>query len=412
MNASTEDRLAVAESIGTSAESGRRPDGCLVTIVMPCLNEAESLEPCIRKAQGAIEALGIDGEVLIADNGSTDGSVELAESLGARVVHVEAKGYGSALQGGFAAARGKYILMGDADGSYDFAHLPRFVEKLDEGYQLVMGNRFAGGIAPGAMPPIHRYFGNPGISWMGRLFFGASTGDFYCGLRAFRRDVLGELNLQSPGMELGVEMVAKAALYGLRVADVPTTLSPDLRSRPPHLRTWRDGWRTLRFFLLYSPRWLFFYPGLALIVLGLALSIAVLPGAIDVFGARLDVHTLLYAGAVIVVGFQGCTFAVLARVYAESEGFLPDTSLVRAARRWFSLERGLLIGGVLLLASVVLTVVALIRWEQSGYHHLNYPSTLRLAIPAAVCLMLSVQVIFASFFMSVLGIKRPPVGDR
>jgi len=381
-------------------------DGCLVTIVMPCLNEAESLEPCIRKAQAAIADTGGQGEVVIADNGSTDGSIELAERLGARVVHVKARGYGSALQGGFAAARGKYILMGDADGSYDFAHLPRFIEALDAGSQLVMGNRFAGGIAPGAMPPLHRYFGNPGLSWMGRLFFGAPVGDFYCGLRAFRRDVLPTLNLQSPGMELGVEMVAKAALYGLKVSEVPTTLSPDLRSRPPHLRTWRDGWRTLRFFLLYSPRWLFFYPGLLLMVLGIALSAAVLPGVIDVFGARLDVDTLLYAGAAIVVGFQGVVFAVLARVYAESEGFLPDTSLVRTARRMFSLERGLLIGGALLLASLVLTVIALVRWEQSSFHHLNYPSTLRLAIPAAVALMLGVQLIFASFFMSVLGIKR------
>jgi glycosyltransferase involved in cell wall biosynthesis len=380
--------------------------GCVVTIVMPCLNEAESLEPCIRKATKAIADLGIEGEVLIADNGSTDGSIELAESLGARVVHVKARGYGSALKGGFAAARGKYILMGDADGSYDFAHLPRFVEKLDEGYDLVMGNRFAGGIAPGAMPPLHRYFGNPGLSWMGRLFFGAKTGDFYCGLRAFRRDALPELNLQSPGMELGVEMVAKAALYGLRVADVPTTLSPDLRSRPPHLRTWRDGWRTLRFFLLYSPRWLFFYPGVALMVLGVALSALVLPHAVNLFGARLDVHTLLYAGAAVVVGFQGVLFAVLARVYAASEGFLPETSLVNSARRMFSLERGLLIGGLLVLAAVVLTVITVVRWEQSSFHHLDYPSSLRLAIPAAVALMLGSQVVFASFFMSVLGIKR------
>jgi glycosyltransferase involved in cell wall biosynthesis len=406
MHAYTEQKSAAADVPDAP------PEGvCVVTIVMPCLNEAESLEPCIRKAKQAIEDLGIAGEVLIADNGSTDGSVELAESLGARVAHVKARGYGAALQGGFAAARGKYILMGDADGSYDFAHLPRFVEKLDEGYDLVMGNRFAGGIAPGAMPPLHRYFGNPGLSWMGRLFFGASTGDFYCGLRAFRRDVLPELNLQSPGMELGVEMVAKAALYGLKTTDVPTTLSPDLRSRPPHLRTWRDGWRTLRFFLLYSPRWLFFYPGVALMVLGVALSALVLPGAVDLFGARLDVHTLLYAGAAVVVGFQGVTFAALARVYAASEGFLPETALVQRARRVFSLERGILIGGTLVLAAVVLTVITVVRWDQSSFHHLDYPNSLRLAIPAAVALMLGVQVLFSSFFMSVLGIKRDALSD-
>jgi glycosyltransferase involved in cell wall biosynthesis len=390
----------------------RSHEGCKVSIVMPCLNEAESLAPCVRKAKTAIEELGIDGEVLVADNGSTDGSVELAESLGARVVHVQARGYGSALQGGFAAARGQYILMGDADGSYDFGHLGRFVEALDGGAEMVMGNRFSGGIAPGAMPPLHQYFGNPGISWLGRLFFGAKVGDFYCGLRAFRRDVLPRLNLQSPGMELGVEMVAKAALYGLRLEEVPTTLSPDLRSRPPHLRTWRDGWRTLRFFLLYSPRWLFFYPGALLMLVGLILGIAILPGPLDLLGARLDVHTLLYAGAAIVVGFQACVFAVLARLYAQSEGFLPDNELVRRARRAFSLEIGLIVGGVLVLASVILSVIALAQWGGSSFKHLNYSHTMRIVIPAVVALMLGVQTVFSSFFLSVLGIKRDPSPRR
>ncbi len=404
MNTYTDDRVSESQHAGTEAEEPK--GGYVVSVVMPCLNEAESLAPCVEKAKAAIEAAGVPGEVLIADNGSTDGSVEIAESLGARVVHVKARGYGSALKGGFAAAKGKYILMGDADGSYDFGHLDRFLVKLDAGADLVMGNRFAGGIAPGAMPPLHRYFGNPGLSWMGRLFFGAPVGDFYCGLRAFRRDALGTLNLQSPGMELGVEMVAKAALYGLNVQEVPTTLSPDLRSRPPHLRTWRDGWRTLRFFLLFSPRWLFFYPGLILIVLGLALSVAVLPGPLNVIGARLDVHTLLYAGAAIVVGFQAVMFAVLARVYAASEGFLPDTQLVRRARQVFSLELGLLIGGVLLLAAVILSVIAFVRWDDSSFRHLNYPDSLRIAIPATVALMLGVQTILSSFFLSVLGIKH------
>jgi len=394
----------VAEAARAPAAPARQ-DGCTVSIVMPCLNEAESLAPCVEKALRAIEQAGVEGEVLVADNGSTDGSVELAESLGARVVHVKARGYGSALQGGFAEARGKYILMGDADGSYDFGHLARFLEKLDQGYDLVMGNRFAGGIEPGAMPPLHQYFGNPGLSWLGRLFFGAKVGDFYCGLRAFRRDVLPKLDLQSPGMELGVEMVAKAALYGLRVSEVPTTLSPDLRSRPPHLRTWRDGWRTLRFFLLYSPRWLFFYPGALLMLLGLGVGIAVLPGPIDVLGARLDVHTLLYAGAAVVVGFQAVLFAVIARLYAQSEGFLPDNELVRRARRAFSLEIGLLVGGLLVLASMILSVIALVRWGGSSFKHLDYGDTMRLVIPAVVALMLGVQTVFSSFFLSVLGIK-------
>ncbi len=404
MNTYTDDM--VSESQDSGAEPDRQRDGYVVSIVMPCLNEAESLAPCIEKARAAIEAAGVPGEVLIADNGSTDGSVELAESLGARVVHVKARGYGSALKGGFAAAKGKYILMGDADGSYDFGHLDRFLQKLDAGADLVMGNRFGGGIAPGAMPPLHRYFGNPGLSWMGRLFFGAPVSDFYCGLRAFRRDVLSTLNLQSPGMELGVEMVAKAALYGLNVQEVPTTLSPDLRSRPPHLRTWRDGWRTLRFFLLFSPRWLFFYPGLILILVGLVLSIAVLPGPLKVIGARLDVHTLLYAGAAIVIGFQAVVFAVLARVYAASEGFLPDTPIVRRARQVFSLELGLLVGGLLILAAIVLSVIAFVEWDDSSFRHLNYPDSLRIAIPATVALMLGVQTILSSFFLSVLGIKH------
>jgi glycosyltransferase involved in cell wall biosynthesis len=404
MNTYTDDRVSESQHSGTETEEPQ--GGYVVSIVMPCLNEAESLAPCIERAKAAIEAAGVPGEVLIADNGSTDGSVEIAESLGARVVHVKARGYGSALKGGFAAAKGKYILMGDADGSYDFGHLDRFLVKLDAGADLVMGNRFAGGIAPGAMPPLHRYFGNPGLSWMGRLFFGSRTGDFYCGLRAFRRDVLPRLHLQSPGMELGVEMVAKAAIYGLSVDEVPTTLSPDLRSRPPHLRTWRDGWRTLRFFLLFSPRWLFFYPGLILIVLGLALSIAVLPGPLNVVGARLDVHTLLFAGAAIVVGFQAVAFAALARVYAASEGFLPETPVVRKARQIFSLELGLLVGFGLMLVSIVLWVITLIDWGNSSFHHLDYPHSLRLAIPAAVALMVGVQTILSSFFLSVLGIKH------
>ena len=378
---------------------------------MPCLNEAESLAPCIEMAKTAIETTGVKGEILIADNGSTDGSIELAESMGARVVHVKNKGYGSALQGGFAAARGKYILMGDADGSYDFRHLGRFLEKLDGGADLVMGNRFAGGIAPGAMPPLHQYFGNPGLSFLGRLFFHAPVGDFYCGLRAFRRDALPTLGLQSPGMELGVEMVAKAALYKLNVTEVPTTLSPDLRTRKPHLRTWRDGWRTLRFFLLYSPKWLFFYPGLTLMLLGLVLGTIVLPGPVHLFGARLDVHTLLYSGAAVVVGFQAVVFSALARVYAASEGFLPDSDRLRKARQIFSLEAGILVGVLLLIAALTLSVIALVRWGNSSFKHLDYPSALRLAIPAAVALMLGVQIILSSFFLSVLGIKSPPSDD-
>ena len=378
----------------------------VVTIVMPCLNEAESLAPCIKMAHEGLRLAGVKGEILIADNGSTDGSQELAESLGARVANIEARGYGSALQGGIAAARGKYVLMGDADGSYDFRHLNRFLERLDEGYDLVMGNRFAGGIAKGAMPPLHQYFGNPGLSWLGRLFFRSKVGDFYCGLRAFRRDAMAQLHLQSPGMEFGVEMVAKASMYDLRVTEVPTTLSPDLRSRPPHLRTWRDGWRTLRFFLLYSPRWLFFYPGMLLMLIGLVLGIALLPGPLSVGSAVLDVHSLLYAGAAVVVGFQGVVFAVLARVYAASEGFLPDNHHVQRARALFSLEAGILAGGAMFLVAVVLSIIAFVDWDNSSFRHLNYPNSLRLTIPAVVLLMVGVQTVLSSFVLSVLGIKQ------
>jgi glycosyltransferase involved in cell wall biosynthesis len=409
MSTYAEDRVSEAERPG--ADSPREGVELTVSIVMPCLNEAESLAPCLQAAREALEKAAVPGEVIVADNGSTDGSQQIAESYGARVIPVKERGYGSALKGGFAAARGKYILMGDADGSYEFRHLSRFLEKLDAGADLVMGNRFAGGIAPGAMPPLHRYFGNPGLSWMGRLFFGAPVGDFYCGLRAFRRDALPKLGLQSPGMELGVEMVAKAALYRLRIDEVPTTLSPDLRSRPPHLRTWRDGWRTLRFFLLFSPRWLFFYPGLILILLGVALSVAILPGPVDVGGARFDAHTLLYAGAAVVVGFQAVVFSVLARVYAAAEGFLPDSPLVARARTLFSLEGGLLAGGLLLIAAVVLSIIAFVQWDNSSFKHLNYPDSLRLTVPAVVALMLGVQTILSSFFLSVLGIKQVPATD-
>jgi hypothetical protein len=409
MNAFTQEKVSRA---GAPEASQDAPNDLVVTIVMPCLNEAESLAPCIEMAHEGLRLAGVKGEILIADNGSTDGSQELAESLGARVAHIQARGYGSALQGGIAAARGKYVLMGDADGSYDFRHLNRFLQRLDEGYDLVMGNRFAGGIAKGAMPPLHQYFGNPGLSWLGRLFFKSKVGDFYCGLRAFRRDAIEKLHLQSPGMEFGVEMVAKASMYGLRVTQVPTTLSPDLRSRPPHLRTWRDGWRTLRFFLLYSPRWLFFYPGMLLMVLGLILGIALLPGPLDVGSARLDVHTLLYAGVAVVVGFQAVVFAVLARVYAASEGFLPDNHHSQRARALFSLEAGLAAGGAMVLAAVVLTVIAFVDWDDSSFRHLNYPDSLRLTIPAAVMLMLGVQTLLSSFFLSVLGIKQAPETGR
>ena len=303
-----------------------------LSVVMPCLNEAETLEACILKAQRAMQDANIVGEVVIADNGSTDGSIEIAERLGARVVRVPAKGYGSALMGGIAAAAGQYIVMGDADDSYDFGHAPRFVQQLRQGSDLVMGNRFRGGIQKGAMPPLHQYFGNPALTRLGRWFFRNRTvGDFYCGLRGFRKDAYERMRLRTTGMEFATEMVVKATLLKMRVAEVPTTLSPDGRSRPPHLRTWRDGWRTLRFFLLYSPRWLFLYPGIFLMLLGVILGAWLLPAARVVAGVAFDVHTLLYAAVFVLLGFQSISFAVFTKMFAISEGLHPpDAALDKA----------------------------------------------------------------------------------
>jgi glycosyltransferase involved in cell wall biosynthesis len=376
-----------------------------VSIVMPCLNEEESIRQCIRMAQEGLERVGAEGEIVIADNGSTDGSQEIARELGARVVDVPAKGYGAALMGGFEAARGRYVIMGDADGSYDFGHIEAFLERLRAGDDLVMGNRFRGGIAEGAMPFLHRYLGNPVLSFVGRLLFPSAIGDFHCGLRGFRREALATLDLQSPGMEFASEMVVKATLNELRISEVPTTLSPDLRSRPPHLRTWRDGWRHLRFLLLFSPRWLFFYPGLALMALGLIAMVALLPGELRLFGVGFDVHTLVYASAMIVVGYQAMLFAVFARIYAMTSGFLPGKAWITELNEKLSLEAGALAGLGLILAGLAMSVVALFVWGDAGFADLDYRETLRLVIPAGTMLILGVQTVLASFFISILGIQ-------
>ncbi|MFI5027843.1 MAG: glycosyltransferase family 2 protein [Solirubrobacterales bacterium] len=379
-----------------------------VSIVMPCLNEAESIGECIRMANQGLARAGTTGEIVIADNGSTDGSKETALELGARVINVPRKGYGAALMGGFEAAAGRFIVMGDADASYDFSSLAPFVERLRAGDQLVMGNRFRGGIKEGAMPFRNRYLGNPVLSFIGRLLFGSKIGDFHCGMRAFRRDVLPSLDLQSDGMEFASEMVVKATLNGLRISEVPTTLSPALRSRKPHLRPWRDGWRHLRFLLLFSPRWLFFYPGLALMLLGLIVMVALLPGELRLLGAGFDVHTLVYASAMIVVGYQAMLFAVFARFYAMASGFLPGKPWIEEMGDRISLEAGALVGAALILAGVVMSVVALFVWGHNGFHQLDYRDTLRLVIPASTLLILGVQTVLASFFLSFLGIEHSP----
>jgi glycosyltransferase involved in cell wall biosynthesis len=377
-----------------------------VSIVMPCLNEAESIRRCVEMARQGLRGAGADGEIVIADNGSTDGSQEIARGMGARVVDVAARGYGAALMGGFEAARGRYVIMGDADGSYDFAHIEAFVERLRAGDDLVMGNRFRGGIEEGAMPFLHRYLGNPVLSYIGRLLFPSAIGDFHCGLRGFRRDILPTLDLQSPGMELASEMVVKTTLNDLRISEVPTTLSPDLRTRPPHLRTWRDGWRHLRFLLLFSPRWLFLYPGLALMVVGLIAMIALLPGELRLFGAGFDVHTLVYASAMIVVGYQAILFAAFARIYAMTTGFLPGRPWLEDLNDRLSLEAGALVGLGLIVAGLAMSVVALFVWGDTGFAELDYRDTLRLVIPAGTMLILGVQTVLASFFISILGIER------
>jgi glycosyltransferase involved in cell wall biosynthesis len=369
-----------------------------LSIVMPCLNEAETLATCIQKAQWYLAQYEISGEVLVADNGSTDGSQEIAQQMGARVIDVNERGYGSALRAGIAAARGQYIIMGDADDSYDFTSLTPFLKRLREGYDLVMGNRFKGGIKPGAMPPLHRYLGNPVLTWVGRLFFGSPCGDFHCGLRGFRRDAIHRLDLRTTGMEFASEMVVKASLYNLQITEVPTTLSPDGRSRPPHLRSWRDGWRHLRFLLIYSPRWLFLFPGLLLMLLGFFSMLWLLPGP--------KVHSLLYSSTAIVVGFQIITFAVFTKIFAISQGLIPEDRRFKRIRRYFKLETGLMLGVVLILLGLFMSVYAYVIWEKSLFGPLDPAKMMQIVIPAVTSLALGFQVLFSSFFLSVLGLRR------
>jgi len=377
-----------------------------LSILMPCLNEAETLATCIRKAQKSLHELNVTGEVIIADNGSTDGSPEIAIGLGARVIHVADKGYGSALLGGIDAARGTYIIMGDADDSYDFTNLGPFLENLRAGYDLVMGNRFKGGIEPKAMPVLHRYLGNPVLTGIGRLFFKSPCGDFHCGLRGFSKAAIQRLDLRTRGMEFASETVVKASLHKLRITEVPTTLSVDGRSRAPHLRSWRDGWRHLRFLLLYSPRWLFLYPGLLLMLVGALAGGWLLVGPRVVDGVTLDVHTLLYAAMAIVVGYQTVIFAVFTKVFAITEGLLPEDPRLTLLFRHVKLETGLIAGSLLFTGGIAMSVYALSSWSATSFGPLSPSVTLRLVIPAAILITLGLQTILSSFFLSILGLKR------
>ncbi len=373
---------------------------------MPCLDEAETIAVCVEKAMAYIESRGITGEVLVADNGSSDGSQAIAEGLGARVVAVARKGYGSALLGGIAAARGRYVIMGDADNSYDFSDLDAFVEKLREGCELVVGNRFKGGIASGAMPALHRYLGNPVLTGVGKLFFHSPVGDFHCGLRGFRRQAVQDLGLNATGMEFASEMVVKATLQCLRIAEVPTTLSPDGRSRPPHLRSWRDGWRHLRFLLLFSPRWLFLYPGAVLMALGLASMLWLLPGPQRLGALTLDVHTLVYSAAAIICGFQAVAFSLFTKIYAIDAKLLPADPRMTKLGDVFSLEIGIIVGVLLLLAGLGASIFAVQFWGRTAFSDLDPTVSMRIVIPAVTALILGLQVIFSSFFCSVLGLSR------
>jgi glycosyltransferase involved in cell wall biosynthesis len=378
---------------------------CELTILMPCLNEALTLARCIEKAKAFLARSGVKGEVLIADNGSTDGSPALAQQLGARVVEVPVRGYGAALIAGIDAAQGRYVVMGDSDDSYDFSRLDNFLSELRRGAQLVMGNRFQGGILPGAMPALHRYLGNPVLSFIGRLLFRAPIRDFHCGLRGFSRDAIRGLKLRCEGMEFASEMVVKATLNGLEIAQVPTVLSPDGRDRPPHLRSWRDGWRHLRFLLLFSPRWLFLYPGLLLLLAGLFGEAVLLPGPLSLGRLTLDVHTMLYAACAAIAGMQLSTFAVFAKIFAVDQGILPETPLVKAFRAWFSLELGLAFGSICIVSGLALSVYSVLTWDRNSFGALDPQSGMRIVIPALTFVLLGFQVLCSSMFLGVLALR-------
>ena len=375
-----------------------------LTIVMPCLNEAETLEACLRKARSFLARSGIVGEIVIGDNGSTDGSQEIARGLGARVIDVALRGYGAALYAACSAARGRYIIMADSDDSYDFSDLSAFVDKLREGFDLVMGNRFKGEIKPGAMPWKNRYIGNPVLSGIGQMLFPSQLGDFHCGIRGFSKDAFYAMDLRTTGMEFASEMVIKATQRKMRLAEVPTTLAKDGRSRPPHLRPYRDGWRHLRFMLLFSPNWLFLYPGFVLMAVSFVLGGLLVRGPLTIAGHELDVNTLIYCAFFLLIGFQSVMFALLSRIYAVQESLYPTTESYKKLFRYITLESGLVAGLVLALAGLALAVYTVLIWKHQSFGHLDLFRVSRIVIPAATSLALGVEIMLFSFFLSTLGL--------
>jgi hypothetical protein len=399
--------MPVREQTSRSVSARARAPELELTILMPCLNEAETVATCVAKAVGFLKRSGVNGEVVIADNGSTDGSQALAEAAGARVVGVLDRGYGAALMGGIQAARGRFVIMGDADDSYDFENLEAMIEKLRSGAHLVMGNRFKGGIAPGAMPFLHRYLGNPVLSFVGRLFYRVPVGDFHCGLRGFSREAILALGLKSPGMEFASEMVVKAALGGLDIAETPTTLKPDGRSRRPHLNTWRDGWRHLRFLLLHSPKFLFIYPGLVLSLLGLAGVLALSQGAVRLTPKLvLDIHTLIASCFGILIGVQLIMFGALARRYAMVEGFLPPPKKLQPFLLGLTLETTLRAALLILVAGGIGAAWAFERWAALGFGPIQFYGVLRLLVVSLTAIAVAVQLAASGFLASVFTIRR------
>jgi glycosyltransferase involved in cell wall biosynthesis len=407
------DSLFQTSRVPMSESALRRIDGARtvearaleLTILMPCLNEAETVAICVRKARGFLERSGISGEVLVADNGSSDGSVELARQAGARIVPVARRGYGSALLGGIEAAQGRFVIMADADDSYDFSQLDAFVTALRAGNTMVIGHRFRGGIRPGAMPFLHRYLGNPLLSFAGRLFFSSRIGDFHCGLRGVERAATLNLRLGAPGMEFASEMIVKATLAGWRIAEVPTVLSPHGRSHPPHLRTWHDGWRHLRFLLMMSPRWLMLYPGLCLIGAGTAAELAILRGPIVVHGVGFDIHTMLYAAGATVLGVQLVLFSLVARTIGVLKDTLPITPPLARFLRAFTLERGIALGLALALAGFGLAVYSVVDWAQAHLGALDPVRIMRVAIPSVTLMLAGAEIVFASFVLGFIDIR-------